>query len=116
MQQYLLIICHGTAFAPTPALVADIGAWVRNMEGRGILKHGNPLRPPGEATTVRVRGGKRVLADGPFTDSAEKMAAYGLIECAGKQEAIDIAASHPMAGVATIEVRPVWTDLPRMTA
>lgn len=112
--QYLLIICHDAAFAPTPALVAEIGAWVRDMEGRGILKHGNPLRPPGEAMTVRVRNGKRVLAGGPFTDSAEKMAAYGLIECDGMQDAIDIAAGHPMARAATIEVRPVWADLPRM--
>ena len=114
--QYLLIICHDPAFAPTQALVAEIGAWVRDMEGRDILKHGNPLRPPAEATTVRVRKGKVVLTDGPFTDSAEKIAAYGLIECASMQQAVDIAASHPMARAATIEVRPVWSDLPRMAA
>ncbi len=114
--QFLLIICHDAAFAPTPALVADIGAWVKDMGSRGILKHGNPLRPPDDAMTVRVRGGKRAVTNGPFTDSAEKMAAYGLIECAGMQEAIDIAAGHPMARAATIEVRPVWSDLPRMAA
>jgi len=96
--------------------VAEIGAWVRGMQGRGILQHGNPLRPPGDAMTVRVRGGKRKVSSGPFTDSAEKMAAYGLIECAGMEEAIDIAAGHPMARAATIEVRPVWSDLPRMAA
>jgi hypothetical protein len=33
--RYLLIICHDDAFAPTPALVADIGAWVSDMEGQG---------------------------------------------------------------------------------
>jgi len=114
--QFLLIISHDAAFAPTPALVAEIGAWVRDMQGRGILLHGNPLRPPGDAMTVRVRGGKRKVSSGPFTDSAEKMAAYGLIECAGMEEAIDIAAGHPMARAATIEVRPVWSDLPRMAA
>ena len=114
--QYLLIICHDASFVPTPALVAEIGAWVRDMEGRGILKHGNPLRPPGEATTVRVRDGKRVLSDGPFADSREKMAAYGLIECASLKEAIDVAASHPMAAAATVEVRPVWADLARQAA
>ncbi|MFS2034874.1 YciI family protein [Polaromonas sp. CT11-55] len=86
------------------------------MQGRGILLHGNPLRPPGDAMTVRVRGGNRKVSSGPFTDSAEKMAAYGLIECAGMQEAIDIAAGHPMARAATLEVRPVWSDLPRMAA
>ena len=114
--QYLLIICHDASFAPTPALVAEIGAWVKKMEGRGILKHGNPLRPPAEAITVRVRDGQRLVSPGPFSRSREKMAAYGLIECASPAEAADIAAGHPMARAATIEVRPVWSDLPRMAA
>jgi hypothetical protein len=114
--QFLLIICHDAAFEPTPALVREIGAWVKEMQSRGILQHGNPLRPPDDAMTVRVRGGKRTVTAGPFTDSPEKMAAYSLIACAGMQEAIDIAAGHPMAKAATIEVRPVWSDLPRMAA
>lgn len=114
--QFLLIICHDAAFAPTPALVAEIGAWVRDMQSRGILQHGNPLRPPGEAMTVRVREGRRLVSKGPFSQSREKMAAYGLIECASPQDAIDVAASHPMARAATIEVRPVWSDLPHMAA
>ncbi|UUZ65643.1 YciI family protein [Polaromonas sp. P1-6] len=108
--QYLLIICHDDAFAPTEILVREIGAWVRDMEGHGVLMHGNPLRPPGEATTVRVREGKVVRTDGPFAQSREKMAAYGLIECASLEQAIDVASRHPMARAATIEVRPVWAD------
>jgi hypothetical protein len=114
--EYLLIICHDASFVPTPVLVGEIGAWVKHMENRAILKQGNPLRPPGEATTVRVRNGKRVLTAGPFANSREKMAAYSLIECADELEAIDIAASHPMARAATIEVRPVWSDLPQMAS
>lgn len=42
------------------------------MEGHGVLMHGNPLRPPGEATTVRVREGKVMRTDGPFAQSREK--------------------------------------------
>jgi hypothetical protein len=114
--KFLLIICHDAAFAPTPALVAEIGAWVKNMEGRGVLLHGNPLRPPAEAMTVRVREGRRLVSKRPFSQSREKMAAYGLIECASPQEAVDVAAGHPMARAATIEVRPVWSELPRMAA
>lgn len=41
------------------------------------------------------------------------MAAYGLIECASLEQAIDVASRHPMARAATIEVRPVWADLAR---
>ena len=73
--------------------------------------YGNPLRPPGDATTVRVREGKVTLKRCPFARSKEKMCAYELIECSSTEEAIEVASQHPMAKVATIEVRPVWSEL-----
>jgi hypothetical protein len=111
--QYLMIICHDDSFAPTEALVAEIVAWDKDMDRWGIRKYGNPLRPPSDAVTVRVREGKIVITKGPFANSKEKMAAYELIECASLEEAIDVASTHPMAKAATIEVRPIWTDLAR---
>ena len=111
--QYLMIICHDDSFAPTETLVTEIVAWDKEMEGRGIRKYGNPLRPPSDAITVRVREGNMVLKNGPFAKSKEKMAAYELIECASLEEAIDVASTHPMAKAATVEVRPIWTDLAR---
>jgi hypothetical protein len=113
--QYLLIICHDESFAPSETLVTEIVAWDQEMEGRGIRVYGNPLRPPSDAMTVRVREGNMVLTAGPFADSKEKMCAYELIECASIEEAIDVASKHPMAKVATIEVRPIWTELVKPT-
>jgi len=89
--QYLLIISHDDFFAPPETLLKDIGAWIKKMERRGVRVYGNPLRPPGEATTVRVRDGKVVLTKGPFAKSKEKMCAYELIECSGDEEAIHVA-------------------------
>lgn len=109
--QFLLIICHDEQFVPTEALIDDIGAWIAATQRRGIRVHGRPLRPAGEATTVRVRAGQVVLKRGPFARSKEKMCAYELIDCANEAEAIDVASQHPMAKVATIEVRPVWGEL-----
>lgn len=108
--QYLLIICHDESIVPTAALVTEIVAWDKEMEGRGIRKYGNPLRPPSDAMTVRVREGNVLLTDGPFADTKEKMAAYELIECGSLEEAIDVASQHPMAKVATVEVRPIWSS------
>jgi hypothetical protein len=109
--QYLLIICHDDFFTPTETLVKEIGAWIKKMKSRGIRKYGNPLRPPGDAKTVRVREGNVVMAAGPFARSREKMCAYELIECASLEEAVEVASTHPMARVATIEVRPIWAGL-----
>jgi hypothetical protein len=109
--QYLLIISHDDSFAPTETLLRDIGAWIKEMERRGVRVYGNPLRPASDATTVRVREGKVVLKNGPFTNSKEKMCAYELIECSCDEEAIEVASLHPMAKAATIEVRPIWNEL-----
>ncbi|MBP8303918.1 MAG: transcription initiation protein [Phycisphaerae bacterium] len=109
--QYLLIISHDDRFRPTEDLLENIGAWIRRMEDRGIRVHGNPLQPPGTATTVRIRKGKLAVTKGPLAKSREKMCAYELIECSGPEEAIAIASQHPMAKAATIEVRPVWNEL-----
>lgn len=109
--RFLLIISHDERFAPTEALVRDIMAWIASMTKQGIRIDGNPLRPPTEAATVRVRRGRTRITEGPIDDAPEKICAYELIECADREAAIAVAASHPMAKAATIEVRPVWSGL-----
>lgn len=109
--QYLLIISHDASFAPTDSVVAGIVAWIKDMQHRGIRRYGNPLRPPGDAKTVRVREDAVHVTDGPFAATQEKMAAYELLECADLEEAIAAATQHPMAKAGAIEVRPVWAEL-----
>jgi len=111
--QYLLIISHDDAFTPTETLLEQIGAWIHEMEQRGIRVYGNPLRPARDAVTVRVREGELRLTDGPFEDSKETMCGYELIDCASQEEAVEIASRHPMATAATVEVRPIWDELTR---
>jgi hypothetical protein len=109
--QFLLIISHGPDFQATPELVGAIHEWISGSERDGIRVHGNPLRPPSEAVTVRVRDGKLVRSTGPAASGEEMIAAYELIECADTDAAVEIAAQHPMARAATIEIRPVWEAL-----
>lgn len=109
--RFLLINSHDDLFGPTEALLEDIGAWIKTMEEREVRVYGNPLQPPGSATTVRVRKGKVALSMRPFAKSEEKMCAYELIDCPTNDEAIEVASAHPMAKVATIEVRPIWNEL-----
>src|SRR5438132_7343192 len=73
-----------------------------------------PLEPTATATSVRVRGGKRVVTDGPFAETKEQLGGYFLIDASDLDEAIAVAARIPMAARGTIEVRPVIhiADLP----
>jgi hypothetical protein len=74
----------------------------------------SPLQPTHTATSVRVRGGKRVVTDGPFAETKEQLGGYFMIEARTRDEAIAIAERIPMARRGTVEVRPVVTlgDLP----
>lgn len=84
------------------------GGWSEEMTARGVIRGGGGLRPPTEATTVRVRDDQVLLTDGPFAESKEQIGGFCLIECADLDEAIEIAARHPAAGYGTIEIRPLW--------
>jgi len=109
--KFVFIISHDDTFAPTAKLIRDIMAWVRTQQRRKVRIGGEPLKPAGEAVTVRLRGGKKQITAGPFAQSREKMCAYELVEVADLDAAVALAATHPMAAAATIEVRPVWEDL-----
>ena len=89
----------------SPAAQA-VQAWVSEMESRGVKHYGGRLRPVSDATTVRVRGGEVLVADGPFAETKEQIAGFDVIECASPGEAIAVAARHPTACIGTFELRP----------
>ncbi|HEY3563050.1 MAG TPA: YciI family protein [Kribbella sp.] len=103
--KYLLMI----AGDESAAAHADdgCGGWSEEMEARGVVAGGAGLRPPHEATTVRVRNQELLLTDGPFAETKEQIGGFVLIDCADLDEAIEIASKHPAAGYGTIEIRPV---------
>lgn len=85
------------------------GGWTGEMLARGVLCGGEGLRPPGEATTLRVRDGELLLSDGPFAETKEQIGGFCIIQCAGLEEALEVAAKHPAAQYGTIELRPLFT-------
>jgi hypothetical protein len=107
--KYMLLICG----EDDPAGVEDqepldVEPWVEEMHARGIRLQGDRLRPPGDATTVRVRDGELLTSDGPYAETKEWMAGYDIIECENLDEAIEVAAKHPVAAHGLIEIRPFW--------
>jgi hypothetical protein len=86
----------------------EIQAWVAEMEATGVKLHGGRLRPVSEAVTLRIRGGERLLTDGPFTETKEQIAGFDVLECDSLAEAIEVAYRHPTARPGTFELRPFW--------
>ncbi len=106
--RYLMFVVADPAAEPYDPEQDTIGLWVDEMTRRGIAVDGDRLRPPQDATTVRVRGGRLLVTDGPFTEAKEWVAGFDLLECRDLDEAIEVASRHPMARFGTLELRPVW--------
>jgi len=85
----------------------SIESWLAEMDGRGVLLHGDRLRYVSDATTVQVRRTELLVSDGPFAETKEQIAGYDVIDCADLDEAIEVASKHPTAWYGTIEVRPI---------
>jgi hypothetical protein len=112
--RYLLMICTdqdmiaGLAPEAGAAMLADYTAFGEEMGRRGVLLGGERLRPTSDATTVRVRDGDVLVADGPFAETKEQVGGYYMVDCRDLDEAIEIASKIPGARHGTIEVRPIW--------
>lgn len=77
------------------------------LTSHGVLLAAEPLHPVDTATTVRVRGGKVTVTDGPFAETKEQLAGFYLVDARDLDEAIAIAAKIPPSREGSIEVRPV---------
>ena len=107
--KYLMLVCIDPTFQPGQDDGApDVDAWVSEMDGNGVRLIGSRTRPASDATTVRVRNREVLLTDGPYAETKDLIAGFDIIECADLDQAINIAAKHPMAWTGMIELRPFW--------
>lgn len=86
---------------------------------RGCLQHADALQSEGTllgfqqlehattAKTVRTRGGRTQVFDGPFSETKEMLAGFNLIEADSEADALRIAGEFPWARTGSIEVRAV---------
>jgi hypothetical protein len=113
--KFLLLVCwdakkmDGQAEpSPTAAPNEDGFPWLDDLQARGRWITGDQLAPPRRARSVRVRNGKAMITEGPFAETKEAVGGFDIIECGSLEEAVEIAAGHPVARSGTIEVRPLW--------
>jgi hypothetical protein len=63
--------------------------------------------PAKEATTVRIRGGKRLTVDGPFAETKEVLAGFDIIEFDSIQAAVEWSKRYFTHDTHVGEIRPV---------
>ena len=122
--QYALLIYSGgapeTSASASPASAGANGdtssatsasdewiAYTRALKSAGALVALQQLQAADTATSVRLRGGERLLTDGPFIETKEQLLGFYLIEVPDLDTALDWAARMPHVRHGTVEVRPV---------
>ena len=81
--------------------------YAQELHSSGRYLAAVPLQPTATATSIRVRGEKRMATDGPFAETREQLGGFFLVEAKDLDEAMDIAARIPAGRWGTVEIRPV---------
>jgi hypothetical protein len=94
--------------AEQEAGIAAYAAYTRALTAAGALKGAGRLQPTATAKTVRLRGGKPLVLDGPYAESKEVFGGYFLIEAPDGAAALAWAEQCPAVGHGVVELRPMW--------
>src|ERR1700682_3523135 len=99
--QYMLMCCFDEKAwtrlpdSETDRIMREYGALIQSFVKSGQFRGGGQLHSTSSATTVRMRGGKLALTDGPFAETKQQLGGYHLVECRDLDEALSIAPSIP---------------------
>ena len=112
MTQYLLALYRDYAVPIPPERSQQVWASVNTLGDRmtdaGAFVFKGGLRGGAEsATVVRQSGGDFLMTDGPYTETKEWIAGFGILDCDTLEQAIELARRHPMSWAGRIELRPI---------
>lgn len=106
-----LLLAYGTEEGWTDeereACMQESLALCNDLRAQGKLMAASPLQSVATATSVRVRGGKAQITDGPFAETVEQLGGFLLIDVEHLDEALAVANRFPPARKGTVEVRPL---------
>lgn len=89
------------AMAPddVQALVSQCPPMDEKMRATGKVLVSASLSEPKDWITLRPRGGKPQITDGPYTEAKEMVGGLFIIEAGSRDEALRLAAMHPAASL-----------------
>jgi hypothetical protein len=88
-------------------MMRDCLSHADELKTDGFLLESQQLEPTKTAKSLRDRGGRLTVTDGPFAEAKEVLGGFNIIEAENMDEAIRIASSFPWARIGCVEVRPV---------
>ena len=106
--------------AELQAIVSKCPGYDAQLRDTGRLLFSASLGEPKDTISIRPKGTKVSITDGPFTETKEMIGGLFIIEADSAEEAKAIASNHPAAHLGEhigwgIEVRPIgwFLEIPR---
>lgn len=97
---------------PEEKMLATMAAYHEELAKAGVLVDASGLQASSKGARIRYSGDKRIVTDGPFTESKELIAGYTIIQVKSKEEAMQWTKRFPNpAGEgkdAEIEIRQMF--------
>jgi hypothetical protein len=88
------------------AMVKACTDFDEELYANGHFAGGFALQDTAAATTIRWKGGKAALTDGPFAETKEMLGGILILEAKDKDEAVRIMSRHPGIRMGPFEIRP----------
>lgn len=94
---------------PSPAKMAEIGAYTERMMRSGKVIMTGGLVRPSRGIQMRCEKGKARVVDGPYAETKELIDGFALVNAGSREEAIELAREFmELAGDGTGEVLQVF--------
>lgn len=110
MRYTLMLYSNETDFANLPPELMQeqfqvFGAYIGALQEAGVFVDTDWLQPTTTATTISMRGGSRMVQDGPYAETKEQLGGYFVIDVADLDAAIHWAERCPAAQFGWVEIR-----------
>ena len=95
---------------PNEKMLTEMGKFNEELVKAGVMLAGEGLHPSSKGVRIRFDGAKRMVIDGPFTETKELLAGFWLLQVKSREEAIEWIKRAPFDGGAEVEIRQVFED------
>jgi hypothetical protein len=95
---------------PTPEAFAAMEAFNEGLERDGyVLAPGEGLHPSSKGARITYEGDETTVRDGPFAETKELIAGFGVMQAPSLKELVERLRSAPFEGGAQVEIRQIFS-------
>ena len=93
---------------PSAEGLTKMGKYNEQLVNAGVLLAGDGLKASSNGKRVKFSGEKRIVIDGPFAETKELIAGYGMWQVRSMEEAVEWVKRAPFDQGEEVEIRPVF--------